>query len=491
MLLSLGLFVVTAAAEAAQVRCEGCHAGGPRLVFGPEGKGIRDIAIDRAARADSAHARLVCRDCHVGRFDLFPHPPGRRDTRRCLDCHPRDKPAEVELYAAIREEVAISAHGRIAGFVCEHCHDPHAFRRLRGEDAPEEIRLVHNAPCRACHEASASGRLADPARPDLVAVHQSFPHPGLHLAILRCIDCHDARRDRPVSHALPSISAIADGCGDCHGSPSVLENRFLRLRPEPAGSSLLTGARLLEFAHPTGAIRLWPADGFAFLAALLLLGLLGPQVLRTRPATPAPAMVQELKGEWPIALWHAATAILGLLLLASGLALHFGLSGPGPWAFAVQDRWHRWLGGVFVGLWLVGLGVLAAYRRDRLWFAPATGSGAMAEVRAYLEALLARRPLPSPRWRGGRFGHLQGRVYGLVVFLLLPGLWLSGLGLLAPERLSGRLAGLPGRSPLVFLHHGLALLFALFALLHLLLVLASSDRRSQLARMFGSGRDQP
>lgn len=482
VLLLFGFAVAAAAAPAAaEIRCEGCHAGGPRLVFDRRTGRTRDIAVDLRARARSDHARIACRDCHVGRFDLFPHPPGRRDTRRCSGCHPRNDVPEAAAYATIREEVGASAHGRLSGFVCESCHDPHAFRRIRGTDPPAAIRTMHDAPCISCHGAAATGPLADPVRPDLVTAHRGIVHPRLHLAVNRCIDCHDAQPQRPVSHLLPAATAPPVACTACHGEPSLLATRFLRLRPRPA-AALVTGAPLLEIGHPTGAVRLWPADLLAGSAALLLLLLFARQAVATgRAPHPVAAPVRPLPGAM-LRLWHAATAFAGILLLASGLALHAGLDGPGPLGFAVQEKLHRVAGLAFAAVGIVAFGAFAAARRDRLWFAPVAGPGAMAELRAYGGALLRGRPLPSSRPVAGRFGRLQARTYGFVVLVLLPGLVLTGLALLVPERLHGPVAGLPGRSLPAFAHHLLALVFGLFLLVHLLLVHATRRRPETSAR---------
>lgn len=463
------------------VRCEGCHAGGPRLVFDRKTGTVRDIAVDLRARAASDHARLACRDCHVGRFDLFPHPPGKRDTHRCLDCHPRKEVDETARYARIREELAASAHGRIAGFTCERCHDPHAFRRLRAADPPPVIRAMHDGPCIGCHEAGATGPLADPAEPDLATVHRGIVHPGLHLAANRCIDCHDAKLHLPLSHLLPEAAATPAGCTLCHGRPSILETRFLRLRPEPDPLLPLTGARILGIGHPTGAVRLWPLDLAGGAIGLLLLALFGRYAVVVR-GTADPAAAPTLADRAPaLRLWHAATAASGILLTASGIVLHFGLDGPGPFAFAAQEELHRFAGLALAALWITGFGAFAACRRDLLWFAP--GPGAVAELRACLDALLCGRPLPSDRPVAGRFGHLQARTYGLVVFLLLPALALTGLVLLAPERLQGAFAGLPGRSWPALAHHLVALAFGLFLLVHgLLVVTGRISARGRLRR---------
>ncbi len=461
------------------MRCEGCHAGGPRLVFDRNTGTVRDIAVDLRARAASDHAGLRCRDCHVGRFDLFPHPPGKRDTRRCLDCHPRKETDEAARYAGIREEVAASAHGRTAGFTCEHCHDPHAFRRIRAADLPAVIRAMHDGPCVSCHEAGATGPLADPAKPGLETVHRGIVHPGLHLATSRCVDCHDAKPHLPVSHLLPKAAATPRGCTGCHGRPSLLGTRFLRLRPDP--DLPLTGARILEIGHPTGAVRLWPFDLAGGAIGLLLLALFGRYAVVVR-GTVDRAAAPTLADRAPaLRFWHAATAASGILLTASGVFLHFGLDGPGPFAFAAQDVLHRFAGLALAVLWITAFGALAACRRDLLWFAPAPGPGPMAELRAYLAALLHGRPLPADRPVAGRFGHLQARTYGLVVFLLVPALVLTGFLLLAPERLQGAFAGLPGRSWPALAHHLSALAFGLFLLVHGLLVVAG--------RISARGRD--
>ncbi len=205
----LGLLVAAASfppvrAAAPDVRCEGCHGGGPRIVFNPRTGTRRDIAIDLAARRRSAHGRLRCRECHTGRFTLFPHPRDRT-TLRCLDCHPRkgrDAGADTAFaFPRIDREFRDSVHARRAGFRCESCHDPHRFRTIGAFPDMKAVLSSHNGPCLACHRRGARGALADPSPTGLRSAHAWLTRTTSHLSATRCIECHGEPVTR-VSHRV-------------------------------------------------------------------------------------------------------------------------------------------------------------------------------------------------------------------------------------------------------------------------------------------------
>jgi hypothetical protein len=265
-----------------------CHAGPERLVHDPETGQVRNVAIDLNAFRQGDHADTHCLECHVEGFDSFPHV--RLKTHTCMDCHPRqgahaarDEPYEFHRIqdefqrtvhytehkdgeekccgtAPVRPGAAQETHGLTRSahdaqrFTCEHCHDPHYFRATARIGRAQLILKNDNAPCLRCHADTATGPLADPARPGMVAVHAYLPHVGLHLEATRCIDCHSSVRVT-VAHDLPEGRGADQGCNSCHSIDSVLMRRLYRHEPAPQQSLGFHNERMLVDSYVMGAHR--------------------------------------------------------------------------------------------------------------------------------------------------------------------------------------------------------------------------------------------
>lgn len=269
--------------------CLGCHSGtqtSRRIVFDPRSGTRKDVTVDLARKAEGVHSKLACPTCHSRGFDRFPHrPAAERRFPACRDCHPRSEPPEAARadaaydFPRLEREHAATAHAGAFRKVrgerdCEACHHPHYMRTSASLALPSRLRAVHDAPCRACHDATASGPLADPLRPDPIAAHAAIPDATGHLRAARCIDCH-ASRDRPIAHDLLNGPA-AEGCVDCHRRESALLAGLWRFVPD-AGATRdgFTNARLLDEHHVPAVTRpaaLDRAAPWAFAALGLAIG---------------------------------------------------------------------------------------------------------------------------------------------------------------------------------------------------------------------------
>ncbi len=462
LLLALAAAVAASATvRAVTVRCEGCHAGGPRRVHDPRSGRVRDVAVPVRDLRRSDHARLACRDCHVGRFDLFPHPPRARRTLRCRDCHPRRGVREGLPFSRIAREVAASAHGGLAGFDCESCHDPHTTGVV-----PAELEAALTAGrrlCLACHGPEAAGPGTDPLRPDAAAAHARLPLARLHLARTRCGDCHTAAPADPLSHTLPRDATAS--CRACHRPSGALAVRLARWR-EPAPAALAGGGPA-ALGWITGTVVPWPLHlgAAAALAAAWI------------------AVIARLRRRWPAVAdppaWlravHVLLAWTTLALLVSGVVLHLGLPG-----FATAHRLHLAAGLALVGLLLALFAAAAAGGLGR-WRI----EGGLAAVRAELWAA-AGGDAPEPGRDG--VGPLRALVYRTMLFGVMPVLAASGLLLAAAERLLGlRRAGVPADTLVALFHLAAAWAVAGFLVLHVTLALRLPDGGGRIRAMLGLG----
>ncbi len=472
------------AAATPEIRCEGCHAGGPRIVTDPRTGARRDIGVDIAGLRKSEHGRLPCRTCHTGRFTIFPHPRDRT-TLACGDCHPREEGVGAVADAAydfprITEEFRRSAHTGVEGFRCESCHAPHTFRSLASLATTSAILGHQNGPCLACHRRQAGGPLADPARRGLLAEHAFLPRPDRHLAATRCIDCH-REAGPPVSHLLPATARTERICTPCHRRDSILRSGLYRHRPESGTLLGFTNPPILEDTYVMGATRNLPLDLLTCAAGsgvLLLAGAYG--VRRRRRAVPA-VSPEPIAPPLPLRLrlWHGTTALLFLLLLASGTVLHFGFGG-----YRTATVLHEWSGILLAASWIPHLVWLAVSGFGRRYRPVGEMPDAWSLLRAHLRAMGTGDPLPGDAGEG-EINRLRAIAYRSVLYLLTPLLILTGLLYLAPERLPQRLLGLAGTWPVALAHHLLAVAVFLFLLAHLFMLAFGPAPGRRLRRIFG------
>jgi len=221
--------------------CLACH----RTAGMKSDKG-KDISIDPAKHAASAHAVLTCQDCHTSIKD-FPH-PARIAKVQCATCHD----AEAKSFAA-------SAHSVLSETGCATCHG-----------SVHELTAAANlmpAKCSECHEPelkefsdSIHGQAAkrgDPDAPKCVSchgeIHSVKPASEPDSAVARknladsCAKCHSdagflSRHKIPVAHPVESYKqsvhgrAIAAGnekaadCNSCHGNHNIYPARDERSR---------------------------------------------------------------------------------------------------------------------------------------------------------------------------------------------------------------------------------------------------------------------
>ena len=223
-----------------------------------------------AAFKDSAHADLLCRDCHENN-QFNPHEPVEEFSGDLTQLKPfaKSDPVALAACAGCHEDMGTSAelmpHGRADGALkpplpyCLDCHgEPHQIQKV--EDLPQpQRRLAENATCTACH--------GNPERMD-----------GGTLAI--GIEPVETYADSMHLRKVLLGSANAPGCVDCHGGHHTAD---LRKAPEQACNKCHEGATaafasLVTHKPVTAAqkpVSFWTQKFFAWLTFLTILGLLG------------------------------------------------------------------------------------------------------------------------------------------------------------------------------------------------------------------------
>ena len=248
ILLGSALLVLAARPSVAQ-ECLDCHGQAGTSVSFKDGS-QKDVTIDARAWSASVHgeAGVGCSDCHASHTE-YPHPTlgagsGRDYTianyTSCETCHEEQFKKQLDGVHL----KAIAAGNKNAA-VCSDCHNPHAQKKITGEDGRllPEGRVGIPGTCARCHAAiqgqyrkSVHGAALVDGNPDVPTcidchgVHDiSDPRTAaFRLASPRlCADCHtDARKMK--KYGL-STQVLRTYVADFHGSTVTL---FERTHPE-------------------------------------------------------------------------------------------------------------------------------------------------------------------------------------------------------------------------------------------------------------------
>jgi formate dehydrogenase gamma subunit len=219
--------------------CLACH--GTAGMKSDKGK---DIYINPAKHAVSAHAILGCQDCHTAIKD-FPH-PAKLAKAQCATCHAD----EVKAYAT-------SAHAILGEAACANCHGSVHELSTAEKLMPGKCAECHTQEVKEFQE-SIHGQAAkngDADAPKCVSCHGSVHdvkgagETGSTIAAKQlaetCAKCHSdagflSRHRIPVAHPVESYlqsvhgRAIAAGnekaanCNSCHGNHDIYPARDAR-----------------------------------------------------------------------------------------------------------------------------------------------------------------------------------------------------------------------------------------------------------------------
>jgi thiosulfate reductase cytochrome b subunit len=170
-------------------------------------------------------------------------------------------------------------------------------------------------------------------------------------------------------------------------------------------------------------------------------------------------------------VWHWSNAVLFVVLLITGLSMHY--SGPDRpvVGFRMSVLIHNSAGvllTLFYGLFLFGNLLLGNGRYYRL--APGDLTyGLVRQARYYLLGIFLGEPHPFPHTAARKFNPLQKLSYLVVMFGLLPMVILAGWALFFPAHLPENLFGLTGVALWAMAHGYLGYFASLFMVVHIYL----------------------
>jgi len=175
-------------------------------------------------------------------------------------------------------------------------------------------------------------------------------------------------------------------------------------------------------------------------------------------------------GPYPawLRIWHWNNATLFLLLLLTGLSMHYAGTHPPIVDFQTTVLIHNSAGILLTlcyGLYLFGILRLGNGRYYRLVAGDLT-DGLLRQTRYYLLGIFLGEPHPYPHGGERKFNPLQKLSYLAVMFVLFPLVMLAGWALLFPTLLPESLFGMPGIGPWAIAHTYLGFFMSLFMLGH-------------------------
>jgi hypothetical protein len=210
-LLGSALLLLAALPGLAQ-ECLDCHGQAGTSVSFKDGT-QKDVTIDASAWAASVHgeAGVGCADCHSSHAE-YPHPALAARSARdytianytsCQTCHEEQFKKQLDGVHL----KAIAAGNKNAA-VCSDCHNPHAQKKITGEDGRllPEGRVGIPGTCARCHAAIQGQYRKSVHGAALVDGNPDVP---------TCIDCHgvhDIADPRTAAFRLASPRL----CADCH-----------------------------------------------------------------------------------------------------------------------------------------------------------------------------------------------------------------------------------------------------------------------------------
>jgi len=181
-----------------------------------------------------------------------------------------------------------------------------------------------------------------------------------------------------------------------------------------------------------------------------------------------------LESRW-LRAWHGCHAGIFLLLLASGLSMHYADAGFVLIPFRIAVLAHNAAGCSMVALWLWFVVANRTSNNSRQYRVRAGDlrRGLGEQLRHYAWGMFHGESVLQKQT--DKFNPAQRVAYALVMYGLTPLTALSGVALLFPWLAPQKAGNLPGLLPMAMLHLASGYLMTLFLVVHVYLALTTPD----------------
>lgn len=468
----------------------------------PRGKSL-DLHVDTLHYNDSVHQGQSCQSCHQGADETaFEDAPHRFNndvaSRSCKSCH-------SEVFHEVDKQLESSHHTKTIiekfgnEFACESCHNAHSFKLPESTD--DILAGIHaaNEPCFACHnDLKGYEKLTDKKLLDQDMGHWFLPEKNKHFAAVRCVDCHSAGEGTQIHSITPVEDAVSD-CQLCHSEDTALTSSLYKYSNETKAFSMLDkgifddtelvkqhaqsiaergekadspygfmNQKMLDDRYLIGATPISWMDWLLAIALVAIVILLAVHLrMRKLGQKDKIELVKTDTIMFPtgIRLWHNSNVIIFVILILTGLSMHFSSIG-----FELSQSLHNILGIALVLLWVLYLVYLVLSGQIKQYLPRKNFvRDAVKQSNYYLKGIHKGEDNPAGHDPKKRLNPLQQMGYLSIVFGAFPLLIISGLGLFFSELLPTEILGFDGHTVTVMLHVAMAHVMLLFIVVHVYL----------------------
>ncbi|MDX2414198.1 MAG: cytochrome b/b6 domain-containing protein [Bacteroidales bacterium] len=172
-----------------------------------------------------------------------------------------------------------------------------------------------------------------------------------------------------------------------------------------------------------------------------------------------------------IRIWHIINAVLFLILIFTGIALQFAgkSTDASLMRFDQAIAWHNTIAIILIGNYIIFIlgnimGVNSKHYKikKKNFF-----KDLIIQAKFYAFGMFKKEAHPFPVTADSKFNPLQKLFYVLVMYLGMPVLILSGLGLLFPELLIKQFFGVSGLLMADIVHISIGFLLSVFLAIHI------------------------
>ncbi|KKL07464.1 hypothetical protein LCGC14_2585760 [marine sediment metagenome] len=172
-----------------------------------------------------------------------------------------------------------------------------------------------------------------------------------------------------------------------------------------------------------------------------------------------------------IRIWHLLNALFFLVLILTGISMQYSNPDSPLIPFRISVELHNIAGiGLTINYLVFIIGNSLSGNRKQykiqwkgLW------ERLMKQARYYLRGYFRKEEHPFPITEDSKFNPLQAITYAMAMYLGVPLLCLTGIGLLFPETILDRIFGLSGLLVADLLHVTSGFLLSLFMIIHIYL----------------------
>ncbi len=169
--------------------------------------------------------------------------------------------------------------------------------------------------------------------------------------------------------------------------------------------------------------------------------------------------------------WHWLNAILFVLLIWTGVELHFARPRAAGLGFETSRVLHNAAGILLTFNYLIFLlgNVLTGNGKYYVLNLGTAGTGLAKQLRFYVWGIFRGEPHPYPHREDRKFNPLQKMTYTIVMYVILPLMMISGWVIFFPDKIPEQILGVSGRLFYALMHTFLGYLLGLFMMVHIYL----------------------